>query len=1402
MAQAQGLSLVDGEWVSRPLDPYQIMANAPREHVELRDATTRPSGQVPEYGILSQTVVETPLSKLILPAKIRHKDLTDIVMVGEDSIHLKEIRHYGRIHHVASKANFNGGRILTAKVFGNPRELPATKGAGLPSHKNYMKHVATKSAIGEDGNMLPPEVVVLSLSNRSLITVRLPAGNSRSDRLGTFLAVDPKCRAIAVAAHEGRFILYKTKPMDKWTRQARESNEITAPIEDERIISIEGQIMHMDFLSSGGGHDDYHVVLLFVVVLQGKTRLTCFDWDCRQDLSRATPRTERYLVQFEDMMPSLLIPLRHSPDFLLVSDDHISVYKNVLSGDPAHMIVPIHQTILHSVLPGDSKNAPKWTAWDKTPRNPEYQKEAFYVTREDGRIIYVVRDPSGTVEIDEAGEWQCRVDTAFSCLSLDYPDISQQYPDLLIAGGASNDSLLCKVGNWPAGYPYALRYPDTNQFSIVDTIPNWTPLTDLAVTQLSSPRAPDERQRSSIFVTNGNRPNGEISELRRGIQAVVDDSFSGINGCTGIWVLDHGSHMVEIEGTMTSQHYAIFAITLPPETLVIRVVRTQPESRADFSGAWEQGSWDKFQTPSDDDPLEDDLMREMETISACPWSDKISIQITRQEVRTLLRPTLKQIESLAFDASLLLAASLAGCPFIVIALRESGCALLEIVPISKSGNFERSKSFRHRLDHDPTCIEILDIDGFPYVFVSTFDSKILLFKYLDDGTSIALEDSWTEYQTFQNLQNLCESAVVLKKEEKHLLVCAMRDGTLLTSHLHVDNSGISSLSWNAVQMGTASAKITRSETNVSAAYVSCGSDFCRVRYSPSGLSHLGIDSIWFTDRTHPEYDQSPVSALFQLPFLPEQHVFGRNLGGFLFAVAGDRLLFSQLDADVQRSIQDVPAASPHDTKIVPRKLLVGAKPTNVLFMKKLRRVLVSTMEAKERRGPPLGERILQSSMKLLKIRDDRPSDDMEIKQEMDTPAERLVVAQCPLMNAERVYSVVEWQFVNKDTRKYNLIIVGTGIQTSATQHNGRRLIFNTGKSGSKLDLQKQSTYNEPVYGIALWDNQTTVSIIGRSLFIDHFDEDAGRWFQRGKTDLHSPGIHVSVIRPFVYVSTLQHSHLCYKVVEAARPGTFEFVREFSDSGMRNCARHLVVDLPSTKEDSSDRFVLVTDKKGSSVTGLYQPPVPTYSNASPTLFEACLPRTVIRLDRGDIRPPWRRAAGQITGIVVDDIIGACTDGTIFTFSILAQPARLLLRLIQNLIEIKATRSGAHKYDAINPHSGDIFNVLMNNTAGNQHGELSVRDVDPRHLWQSSKRGPKHKHVDGDLLQNWLHEEGDLEFLVRNNADAEIIGLFEELALDVDQSWGGRDRGKGIDQHENRRLCEHVKRWMSEVLMPVL
>jgi hypothetical protein len=244
-----------------------------------------------------------------------------------------------------------------------------------------------------------------------------------------------------------------------------------------------------------------------------------------------------------------------------------------------------------------------------------------------------------------------------------------------------------------------------------------------------------------------------------------------------------------------------------------------------------------------------------------------------------------------------------------------------------------------------------------------------------------------------------------------------------------------------------------------------------------------------------------------------------------------------------------------------------------------------------------------------------------------------------------------------------------------------------------------------------------------------------------------------------------------------------------------------MDLPSSNDVA--KVVLVTDKTSGSVTGLHQPLVPTYSNSTATLFEACLPRTVVRLDRGDIRPPWRRPntpSGKITGVLADDIIGACTDGTIYSFTVLSQQARYLLRLIQNLVEVKAIRNPRNRHCTINPHSGDILNMLVNNAEGNQDGAIRIRDVDPRHLEQPPNQGTSHKHIDGDMMKRWMDEDANVEELVWDDTDGEVWKLFKTFASDVDGRWGGRSTGHG--RSENRGLCEHVKRWMGEVLMPVL
>jgi hypothetical protein len=487
----------------------------------------------------------------------------------------------------------------------------------------------------------------------------------------------------------------------------------------------------------------------------------------------------------DDHNPALLIPLSRTSDFLLVLDTHIAIYKDVLSGAPRRSVSPIDPAILSSLLPGDSRHRPRWVEWDKTPRNPDFPKEAFYIAREDGRILYVERGPAGNVDAVEAGHWPFRMDTAFACLSVDNSEFSQLYPDVLIAGGAGNDGRLCKLGSWPAEYSYAAAYPVSNQLSYVDSMPNWTPLTDLSVTRFSGVPTLQERDRCSILVANGANPHGEISDLRHGLQSLVDYSFNGMNGSTGLWVIDHGSHTTELDGKAARQQYATFAITIPPETLLIRVVRAQREVRGEFSGAWEDGTWKVEQITEDDDSANDGVLRDVETITACPWTEEFAIQITRDEVRILHRPSLYQSDTIPRTIPLLLAACRPRFPFVAITYRESGKTYLETLRISQAGQFVKTApdTSKIQLDHDPTCIELFEIDDVMCVFVSTFGSSVYLLKVNDDGVLHPMLEKSLESAAIDGVRMVLESAVLLSAGEQSVLVCATRNGYLISSPL-------------------------------------------------------------------------------------------------------------------------------------------------------------------------------------------------------------------------------------------------------------------------------------------------------------------------------------------------------------------------------------------------------------------------------------------------------------------------------------------------------------------------------------------------------------------------------------------------------------------------------------------
>ncbi|KAF1976560.1 hypothetical protein BU23DRAFT_455784 [Bimuria novae-zelandiae CBS 107.79] len=1436
--QVQGSVLVDGEWVSRSADVYHIMSSAQlHEDVDMDDVATAQPLAPPEIGILSKTVINSPLYTTIIPANIRHKDVDDVVFVGEDFVQLKEICDYGHLRHVATKSDFKG-KILAARAFGNPRKVQINTSEQNPLLKRTSLHRPRRSTTGEEMDILPLEVIVLTLSTRTLMflwardsnvgpatfvqkTIQLPTSASRFNRPGQFLSIDPRCRAIAVAAAEGCFMLYKTKTMDIWRRDL-EAGRDEVPVVEEAQFAIDGRIMHMEFLSPGTD-DDPHVILIFIIVHEGNTKVASFDWDFRNTLGTPS-RPTRSVLDFENRNPPLLIPLSRGPDFILVQSEYISVCKGVLAGPPVTSKTSIPARFLDTLRPGNNKNIPLWVQWDRAPRNPGFAKEAFYLAREDGMILYVeLGGNTNLLEISDAGSWPCPIDTAFACLRAANSEFAQSYPDVLVAGGLGSDGHLCKVGAWPKEYANQVPYPESLAFDLIESLPSWAPVTDMAVAPLENIPLPYDRTRASVFVSNGKSPYGEVSQLRRGIRALVDGTFGGMEGSTGLWIVDHGSTALEQDGTLGGQDYATYVVNVPGETLVFRASRTKEEglfSQGGFGSARDGGVLGTEQ------PVQDGLIRNMETVSACPITESHAVQVTHHEARVVLRPHLSLVDSITFRSPLLGAATKSGVPYIVVAVNEGAQTFLQTIHFRDDGSFRpmNQETGRHLLIGDPTCIEILVSNAVgPLVFVGTTDAGFSLFAVKDQNSLVQIYHTPGIPNGPRELQHVYESAVLLTAHEHEKLLCGTRIGMLIAMDLaklgktHPNLLLRHSKEYSITKMGSTAVYITPNKIDDSMAFLACGADFCRVHLSIQDFE-IHIDSIWLHDPSCPTYMQGAPNAVDQVPLAADSGQDKRKLGGFILAVFGDRMVYARLDYDITWSGQVGSPSIPEKGKVIPRKLPISSTPTNIMVAEDLpHHMIVVTNVLREEHASIHKYRKMVSSIRVIDLLNHGRIADADIKEELpsSTPKKKLEHIEVPLNTYERVHSMVRWVFLGNEDRQHALVVVGTGVTEAPGKETGRRLVLNVGKTG--LKLQDSKRFPHPVRCIAVYDNQHIVSIIGTVLQIEQIERtQVAKWKIRSAVHLPSNGVDMTVSEDFIYVSTSHDSHLCFRVTKLPEPNeherAFELTQVFSDSRQRPSLHHLLYTQTLLSVDPSDAtrtiptqfsFVLLTDKNAS-VTCLFHPLSASRQDAASTLFEACLPRSIIRLERGNTRPPWRRSftmkygisRPSSIGVVDDDFIGACTDGTIYNFAILTDKALHLLRLLQHLIEAKQKRDPTLQFSTVKKMSGHIYNLLQNRAEGSQDGDIKARDVDPA-VQGRGPAAPRLRHVDGDLLGRFFEQGGNLKRLVEEGCEEDVGKLFVEKTQWLFQML----ESVGVVVNPEERMAT-VEEWVKELLLPLL
>jgi len=300
---------------------------------------------------------------------------------------------------------------------------------------------------------LAPQSLLLVLENSDCVFLSLRSGEGGEldfvisrflapaaplVRLGFHLAVDPSSRYMAISCAEELFVVYELESPAALNRSYGRGEPLEY-VKSYRPRAVQGVIQKLEFLYPRPA-DDYHIILLLIVVRAGKSRMVTYEWEAGDNLKNVFKEEKRgYRLPVEHQMPLLLIPLTVRTAFLAISQRSIAVCKDVLQGPPdfENFVLEDHEASeIHHGL-----DRPLWTAWTRPYRLPSYFefRDYIYLAREDGLVTGLDIDSENilgaTVKIVKS---QCNISTAFCSLY-------DAYTDILVMGSDSGPGAIWQV---------------------------------------------------------------------------------------------------------------------------------------------------------------------------------------------------------------------------------------------------------------------------------------------------------------------------------------------------------------------------------------------------------------------------------------------------------------------------------------------------------------------------------------------------------------------------------------------------------------------------------------------------------------------------------------------------------------------------------------------------------------------------------------------------------------------------------------------------------------------------------------------------------------------------------------------------------------------------------------------
>ncbi len=300
---------------------------------------------------------------------------------------------------------------------------------------------------------LPPQFLVLVLENGTSVFLFLrSSANGSAEFVSSFfpfpgyefphpgfhLAVDPTSRYMAIGGPQKLFLVYELQSRTVLAEQYGRGEQLQH-VKSCRPRPVNGVIHKMDFLYAPPADDDT-IILLLIVIKDGVSKITTYQWGAGQDLKPVLSREDDgHRLPVEHEMPFLLIPLTVRTAFLAISNGKVAVGKDVILGAPSFEDFQIQNYQRSEFHHG--RGDPIWTAWTRPYRLSNYFKtrDHIYLAREDGLVVFLDIDSDNILGASiKVIRSQCNISRAFCSLF-------DTWADILIVGGDSGPGTIWKV---------------------------------------------------------------------------------------------------------------------------------------------------------------------------------------------------------------------------------------------------------------------------------------------------------------------------------------------------------------------------------------------------------------------------------------------------------------------------------------------------------------------------------------------------------------------------------------------------------------------------------------------------------------------------------------------------------------------------------------------------------------------------------------------------------------------------------------------------------------------------------------------------------------------------------------------------------------------------------------------